>query len=178
SQAAVTSVMWSLLGGMTLLAPLLWQRVFNGRADGIPMAATMAVLATGAALPMAMSNILGVWASSALVGASVFMVPAAATSFVKANLPRAAWGSGLAVVTSLFAVGQTIGPVGAGGLSDGWGSLSVGLGVSAALLLTGSLIAWMQRPCPQNKAAWSRIKPEPAPNSCARRDGLPRPVSD
>lgn len=121
SAAAVTSVMWSLLGGMTLLAPVLWQRVFNGRADGIPMAATMAVLATGAALPMAMSNILGVWASSALVGASVFMVPAAATSFVKANLPRAAWGSGTAVVTSLFAVGQTIGPVGAGWLSDRWG---------------------------------------------------------
>lgn len=145
--AAVTSIMWSALGVMTLLAPILWKRVFNGRADGVPMASTMAVLGLGAALPMVMPSIAGVWASAALVGASVFMVPAAATSFVKANLPRNAWGSGLAVVTSLFAVGQTIGPVGAGWLSDRWGSLSVGLGVSAALLFAGAAVALLQRPC-------------------------------
>lgn len=149
SQAAVTSIMWSVLGAMTLLAPVIWRRVFNGRADGVPMAATMTVLGSGAALPMLAPSIAGVWLSSALVGASVFMVPAAATSFVKANLPRAAWGSGLAVVTSLFAIGQTIGPVGAGWISDQWGSLSVGLGVSAALLFAGALVALAQRPCPQ-----------------------------
>lgn len=149
SPAAVTSIMWSVLGAMTLLAPVLWRRVFNGRADGIPMAATMTVLGSGAALPMLAPSIIGVWVSSALVGASVFMVPAAATSFVKANLPRAAWGSGLAVVTSLFAIGQTIGPVGAGWISDHWGSLSVGLGVSAALLFAGAVVALTQRPCPQ-----------------------------
>lgn len=151
--AAVTSIMWSILGSMTLLAPWLWRRVFNGRGDGLPMAATMAVLGSGAALPMLAPSVVGVWLSSALVGASVFMVPAAATSFVKANLPRGAWGSGLAVVTSLFAIGQTIGPVGAGWLSDRWGSLSVGLGVSAGLLFAGALVAMMQRPCPQEGAA-------------------------
>ncbi|MGE4371229.1 MAG: YbfB/YjiJ family MFS transporter [Burkholderiaceae bacterium] len=147
--AAVTSIMWSALGVMTLLAPIIWRRVFNGRSDGVPMAATMSVLGAGAVLPMLAPSIIGVWISAALVGASVFMVPAAATSFVKANLPRAAWGSGLAVVTSLFAIGQTIGPVGAGWISDKWGSLSVGLGVSAALLFAGALVALIQRPCPQ-----------------------------
>ena len=150
--AMVTSIMWSVLGCMTLLAPLLWQRVFNGRGDGLPMAATMVVLGSGAALPMLAPSIIGVWLSSALVGASVLMVPAAATSFVKANLPKAAWGSALAVVTSLFAIGQAIGPVGAGWLSDQWGSLSVGLGASAALLFGGALIALLQRPCPQEPA--------------------------
>lgn len=153
SPAAVTSIMWSVLGTMTLLAPVIWRRVFNGRADGLPMAATMTVLGIGAALPMLAPSIMGVWLSSAMVGASVFMVPAAATSFVKANLPRAAWGSGLAVVTSLFAIGQTIGPVGAGWISDRWGSLSVGLAVSAALLFAGALVALVQRPCQQEKAA-------------------------
>lgn len=150
--AAVTSIMWSALGVMTLLAPIIWRRVFNGRSDGVPMAATMSVLGAGAVLPMLAPSIIGVWISAALVGASVFMVPAAATSFVKANLPRAAWGSGLAVVTSLFAIGQTIGPVGAGWISDKWGSLSVGLGVSAALLFAGALVALIQRPCPQETA--------------------------
>src|SRR5690606_1685344 len=129
SAAAVTSIMWSVLGSMTLLAPIVWQRVFTGRADGFAMAATMAVLSVGAALPLLAPSILGLWMSAALFGSSVFMVPAAATSFIKVNLPRGAWGSGLAVVTSLFAIGQTIGPVGAGWISDYWGNLSVGLGV-------------------------------------------------
>lgn len=153
SPAAVTSIMWSILGVMTLLAPLLWRRVFNGRADGVPMAATMMVLGTGATLPMLAPSIAGVWLSSAMVGASVFMVPAAATSFIKVNLPREAWGSGLAVVTSLFAIGQTIGPVAAGWISDYWGNLSVGLGVSAALLFAGALVALTQRPCLQGRAS-------------------------
>src|SRR5690606_8418719 len=144
--ATVTSVMWSALGSMTLMAPILWRRVFNGRGDGLPMAATMVVLGSGAALPLLAPSIVGVWLSAALVGASVLMVPAAATSFVKANLPRPAWGSALAVVTSLFAIGQAIGPVGAGWLSDQWGSLTVGLAVSATLLFSGAVIALLQRP--------------------------------
>ncbi|MGB3290889.1 MAG: YbfB/YjiJ family MFS transporter [Burkholderiaceae bacterium] len=146
SLAAATSVMWSLLGIMTLLAPWLWARIFNGRRDGLPMAASMLVLAIGAALPLFVSSIAGAWLSAALVGSSVFMVPSAATGFVKTNLPKAAWGSSLAVATSLFAIGQTVGPVAAGWISDLSGSLSTGLAVSAAVLILGSLIALTQKP--------------------------------
>lgn len=146
SLAAITSIMWSLLGLMTLMAPVLWSRVFNGRPDGIPMAASMLVLAVGAALPLVVPSIAGVWLSAALVGSSVFMVPSAATGFVKTNLPQAAWGSALAIATSLFAIGQTIGPVAAGWISDLTGSLSTGLGVSAAILILGAMIALLQKP--------------------------------
>ena len=146
SLAAMTSIMWTLLGIMTLLAPLLWHRIFNGRHDGLPMAASMAVLAVGAALPLAFPTTVGVWASAALVGSSVFMVPSAATGFVKTNLPKPAWGSALAVATSLFALGQTIGPVAAGWVSDLSGSLSTGLAASAAILVAGALVALTQKP--------------------------------
>lgn len=148
SPAAATSIMWSLLGSMTLLAPWLWQRVFNGRRDGWPMTASMAVLAVGAALPLAVPHLAGIWLSGALVGASVFMVPSAATGFIKTNLARPAWGGALAVATSLFAIGQTIGPVAAGWISDLSGSLSTGLAVSAAVLVLGALAAAMQKPVP------------------------------
>src|SRR5690606_6668970 len=99
-----------------------------------------------AALPLGMPNIAGIWLSAALVGSSVFMVPSAATGFVKTNLPKPAWGGALAVVTSLFAIGQTIGPVAAGWISDRFGSLSIGLAVSAAILVLGAFIALMQKP--------------------------------
>lgn len=151
--AATTSIMWSTLGVMTLLAPVLWRRLFNGRRDGLPMAASMLVLAAGAALPLALPSILGIWLSAALVGASVFMVPSAATGFVKTNLPKPAWGGALAVVTSLFAIGQAIGPVAAGWISDRSGSLSTGLAVSAAVLVLGAGIALLQRPLRDVQAA-------------------------
>jgi predicted MFS family arabinose efflux permease len=144
--AAITSIMWSLLGSMTLLGPIIWHRVFNGRRDGVPMASSMLVLALGAALPLALPNLAGIWLSAAMVGSSVFMVPSAATGFVKTNLPKASWGSALAVATTLFAFGQAIGPVAAGWISDQTGSLTVGLAVSAAILVAGAVLALFQRP--------------------------------
>jgi MFS family permease len=144
--AAITSVMWSLLGVMTLLGPLLWRGVYNGRRDGIPMASSMAVLAAGALLPIVLPTLGGIWLSAALVGSSVFMVPSAATGFVKTNLPKPAWGRALAIATTLFALGQTVGPVAAGWISDYTGSLSNGLAVSAGILVAGSLLALAQRP--------------------------------
>jgi MFS family permease len=146
SQAAMTSVMWTLLGAMTLLAPFLWARMFNGRHDGMPMASSMTVLGLGAALPLFFPSVVGLWLSAALVGSSVFMVPSAAAGFVKTNLPKPAWGSALAVATSLFAIGQAIGPVAAGWISDVSGSLSLGLAASAAILFLGAVVAFTQKP--------------------------------
>ncbi|PLC48252.1 MFS transporter [Pollutimonas subterranea] len=146
--AGTTSIMWILLGAMTLVAPIVWRSVFNGRRDGIPMALALLVLASGAALPLLLSNLIGTWLSALLVGASVFMVPSAVTGFVKTNLPPRAWGNALAVATSLFALGQTIGPVACGWISDLTGSLSSGLAASAGMLFLAALLALCQKPLP------------------------------
>lgn len=146
SMAATTSVMWSILGGMSILAPWVWARLFHGRANGVPMAAAMSTLGIGATLPLLVPSLAGIWLSAALVGVSVLMVPSAVTGFVKSNLPAAAWGNALAVATSLFALGQTIGPAAAGWISDITGSLSTGLGLSATILFLGALLALSQKP--------------------------------
>ncbi|MFV0283083.1 MAG: YbfB/YjiJ family MFS transporter [Castellaniella sp.] len=144
--AMIISVMWVLLGAMTLLAPLLWARLFDGRRDGLPMGAALFVLMAGAALPLMLPNLAGIWLSAALVGSSVFMVPSAVTGFVKNNLDRPAWGNAMAVATSLFAIGQTVGPAACGWISDRAGSLSFGLAVSAVVLLVSCLLALRQKP--------------------------------
>lgn len=144
SLAWITSVMWSLLGIASLFAPKIWSGVFHGRRNGVPIAATMTALGVGAMLPLLLTGVYMAWLSAFLVGASVFMVPSAITGFVKVNLPAAGWGSALAAATTLFALGQTLGPVAAGWLSDISGSLSVGLGCSAALLFIGALLALSQ----------------------------------
>lgn len=146
SMAVTTSVMWIILGGMSILAPFVWARLFNGRANGVPMAAAMTTLGIGAALPLVVPSLFGVWVSAALVGVSVLMVPSAVTGFVKNNLTPAAWGSALAVATSMFALGQAIGPATAGWISDITSNLSTGLGLSAAILFLGALLALTQKP--------------------------------
>ena len=148
SLAAITSAMWSILGAMCMLAPFVWKRLFNGRANGRPMATVMTTLGLGAALPLFVPSLAGIWLSAALVGVSVLMVPSAVTGFVKANLPAPAWGNALAVATCLFAVGQTVGPVAAGWVSDISGSLSTGLALSATILFAGALLALTQQPVP------------------------------
>lgn len=144
--AMTTSIMWSLLGAATLLAPMIWRRVFDGRRNGAPMACAMLVLAIGASMPLFLPSLAGIWLSAALVGCSVFMVPSAVGSFIKTNLPKASWGHAMAVATTLFAAGQTIGPVAAGWISDRSGALSAGLGVSASVLIAGALLALFQKP--------------------------------
>lgn len=148
SLAWITSIMWSLLGVASLLAPHIWAPVFRDRRNGIPITVTMTALGVGALLPLVLSGVLSAWISAFLVGASVFMVPSAITGFVKSNLRPGAWGSALAVATSLFAVGQTLGPVAAGWISDLSGSLSVGLMGSAVILFVGALLALFQRALP------------------------------
>jgi MFS family permease len=76
------------------------------------------------------------------------MVPSAVTGFVKSNLHGSAWGSAMAIATSLFAIGQTIGPVACGWLSDLTGSLSVGLAASAGVLFLAALLALCQNALP------------------------------
>ncbi|HLS17828.1 MAG TPA: YbfB/YjiJ family MFS transporter [Paenalcaligenes sp.] len=146
SLAWITSVMWSLLGVASLFAPRLWSGVFHERRNGLPIAATMAALGVGAILPLLFTGVYMAWLSAFMVGASVFMVPSAITGFVKSNLPAAGWGSALAVATTLFALGQTLGPVAAGWVSDLSGSLSVGLGCSALILFVGAVLALFQPP--------------------------------
>src|SRR5690606_13144675 len=68
--AMTTSVMWGLLGVATLLAPVLWARLFNGRRDGMPMGAALFVLTAGAARPLVLPNLAGIWLSAMLVGGS------------------------------------------------------------------------------------------------------------
>ncbi len=150
--AAVTSIMWSLLGLMCLLAPRVWSRLFAARTNGIPMAVTLVTLACGALLPLVLPGLAGIWLSAALVGVSVLMVPSGVTTFVKHNLPASAWGSALALATTLFAVGQTIGPAAAGWISDRSGSLAAGLGISAAILFAGAVLAWLQPALPVDAA--------------------------
>jgi MFS family permease len=96
--------------------------------------------------------------SALCFGGAMFTTPASVTDLVKTSLPRAAWGSAIAVFTVVFAIGQAIGPILTGWLADATRSLHAGLTASVAILLAASATAMFQRegnatPAPSDQRA-------------------------
>ena len=74
-------------------------------------------------------------ALSALVfGVAFFAVVGSTTAFVRFNYPPAAWPTAIAALTIAFGIGQTLGPVVTGAITDALGSLSYALDAGAAML--------------------------------------------
>ena len=60
-------------------------------------------------------------------------------------LPPSAWPAGISAFTTVFALGQIVGPTLVGWVADGAGGLERGLLVSAGCLLLGAVLAWQQK---------------------------------
>jgi predicted MFS family arabinose efflux permease len=144
---------WIVLGIGTAVSPFAWRRILAASASGRPLALTC--LATGAAvlLPLLISDAPAFLFSAFLFGLSFFTGPAAVTSFSRKNLPQEEWGSAVALYTTLFAVGQVIGPVAAGALSDATRDLSYGFLAAGAMLAVAAIVASRQQALPPDIGA-------------------------
>jgi MFS family permease len=136
---------WGMLGVATMAAPLVWRVPRSRWRPATLLAATGAVLATGAAIPLYSTAIPAMILSAFLFGSAMFSVPTAITEIVKAALPKGAWGPAVAFFTLIFAIGQAVGPVLTGWLADVSRSLQAGLAASVAILLVASVVATLQR---------------------------------
>lgn len=144
--AAAQSAFWCLIGASAFVTPWVWRRLMARNQGGFATAIILGVNALGAALPL-FGLSAGVLACSALVfGVSFFAVVASVTAFVRFNYPQPAWPGAIAAMTISFGVGQTLGPLAVGAITDALGSLSYALNVSAAALAVGAVCAAFQRP--------------------------------
>ena len=143
--ALLVAAVWCTLGAGTLIAPVVWAGPCEHWPGGRPMAAVMAVLASGAMIPMLSVHPAALIASAALFGVSMFSAPSAISSLIKHGVPKAAWGSAMATFTIAFAASQIAGPVATGWVADRFGSLRPGLTVSALILALGALLALAQQ---------------------------------
>jgi len=106
--------------------------------------------AVGAFLPI-FGHSAALLATSALVfGVAFFAVVGSTTAFVRFNYPPAAWPTAIAAMTITFGIGQTLGPIVVGAISDALGSVSYALNVSAALLVLSAVAAALQRKLPKS----------------------------
>jgi predicted MFS family arabinose efflux permease len=143
--AAAQSAFWCLIGLSAFVTPWLWRRVLARDSGGSSTAIILGVNAVGAALPL-FGHAPILLATSALVfGVAFFAVVGSTTAFVRFNYPPAAWPTAIAAMTIAFGIGQTLGPIAVGAITDAFGSLSYALNVSAAMLAVGAIAAAFQR---------------------------------
>lgn len=142
----VVTAFYVLLGVGVVASSWLWAGLLQRHRGGRPMATLNALLALATLLPVGSSHPVAVFVSGALFGGAFLSVVASTTALVRHNCVKAAWPSGIAAFTIIFAAGQIVGPVMVGWVSDAaGGGLETGFMLSAALLALGSVLASRQR---------------------------------
>jgi predicted MFS family arabinose efflux permease len=143
--AAAQSAFWSLIGLSAFVTPWVWRGVLALNRGGISTTIILGANAVGAALPLFGHSTLLLTISALVFGVAFFAVVASTTAFVRFNYPTPEWPKGIAAMTIAFGLGQTLGPIAVGAITDALGSLSYALNVSAAMLALGAVAAAFQR---------------------------------
>jgi len=143
------SIVWSVLGLSTLLAPLIWSKPIASWPNGRAMSAILFVLSLGALLPVIPFEpawqTLAMQCSAALFGLGMFSAPSSISALIKRTQQKPAWGSAMATFTIAFAASQILAPVASGMMADWSGSLRSGLALSGLIILFSASIAWFQK---------------------------------
>ncbi|MCX4163024.1 MULTISPECIES: YbfB/YjiJ family MFS transporter [Paraburkholderia] len=136
---------WSVLGLAAIVAAFAWGPVLGHLKGGWGTAATVAMVAVGAVLPLTWPTAAGAYLSAILFGGSFLAVVAAVTSFARRAAQPHAWTAAIAALTVAFGVGQCIGPILSGALSDGPSGIRAGLWLSVGILTLSVVAAAFQR---------------------------------
>jgi predicted MFS family arabinose efflux permease len=140
---AATSV-WLVLGAAVMASGFVWRGVMARWWPTRTFAVASLCTAAGTALPLLSNGFPVLLLSAVLVGGSFFMVPGAVMALARATLPPALWAKAMNLFTLVFALGQAIGPIAAGGLADTFG-LNTAMAAGAAVLVLGAGVALLQR---------------------------------
>ena len=143
--AAAQSAFWSLIGLSAFVTPWVWRRVLALDRGGLATTIILGVNAVGAAMPIFGHSVWLLALSALVFGVAFFAVVGSTTAFVRFNYPPPAWPTAIAAMTISFGIGQTLGPIVVGAITDAVGSLSFALNVSAAMLALGAVLSAFQK---------------------------------
>ncbi len=144
--AYAQSAFWCLIGIGGISSPWTWRPLVARGRSGLVMALTIALTGVGAALALVATS-AWMYAVSAFVFGNAFLaVVIALTAFTRFNYAPAQWSKVIGGMTVAFSLGQIVGPVITGAITDFTGNLTSALVVSAAALLLGGVVSAFQRP--------------------------------
>ena len=144
--ALAQSAFWTCIGIGAVAQPWVWGKLMaRGRGGGVT-ALMIGITAIGALIPLAGTTPTVLAISALVFGNAFFAVVSSTTAFARLNYPREAWPKAIAVMTIAFGLGQIVGPIATGAITDVMGSLSYALNVSAAVLVLGVIACLFQKP--------------------------------
>jgi predicted MFS family arabinose efflux permease len=143
--AATVTLFYAVLGLAVMASSRIWAGMLDRFRGGQSMAILNALLGTATILPALTAAPVLMFVSGLLFGGIFLSVVASTTALVRHNLPQHAWSSGISAFTTVFALGQIVGPSVIGWIADGSGGLQRGLVFSALALFIGALLASRQR---------------------------------
>jgi predicted MFS family arabinose efflux permease len=141
--AAATTV-WLVLGAAVVASGFVWRGVMARWWPTRTFAVASLCTAAGTALPLLNNSFVVLLISAMLVGGSFFMVPGAMMALARATLTASLWAKAMNLFTLVFALGQAIGPIGAGWIADHAG-LNAAMAAGATVLVLGAGVVQLQR---------------------------------
>jgi predicted MFS family arabinose efflux permease len=136
---------WIALGVISMIATPLWGRVLGQMPAGRGPAVVFALAAFGALPVLLHPGIAAAFLSAVVFGGSFMAGPASIAIVAQRQLPPASLTAAIAILTIAFALGQAIGPLIAGALTDLSGDVAAGLWASPLLLAAAAGAALLQR---------------------------------
>ena len=144
--SSTITLFYAMLGLAVMASSRIWARMLDRFRGGQAMAILNALLGVATLLPALTALPVLMFVSGLLFGGIFLSVVASTTALVRHNLPQHAWSAGISAFTTVFALGQIVGPSTIGWIADGPGGLQRGLVFSALALFVGALLASRQRP--------------------------------
>lgn len=131
---AVTTSFFIVLGVTSAISTLLWGPLLHRLGHGGGPATVSAVVLVGTLPLLLVDGAVGALISAVVFGSAFMAGPTAYTVISRRVLHPAGWTAGIAALTTAFALGQSVGPIVSGVLSDGSGGVKTGLWLSPILL--------------------------------------------
>jgi predicted MFS family arabinose efflux permease len=131
------SAFWTCIGIGAFAQPWVWGSLMARARSGRVTALLIAITAVGALIPLMGTSPLILAISALVFGNAFFAVVSSTAAFARLNFQPDAWPRVIALMTVSFGIGQTLGPIAIGAITDAMGNLSYALSVSAAVLVAG-----------------------------------------
>lgn len=142
--ASAVAPVWATLGVSMLASSVTWKKALSTDRGGRVLTFMGLGGAISAAIPLWNHSFAALLLSSAGFGLCSMPIFAAVSVAIRYHLPRRDWNRAVAFATIIFAVGQSLGPIGSGALSDHFG-LSASLIWTAVIMLLAGFVALSQK---------------------------------
>ena len=142
--AGAVAPVWATLGATMLASSVVWKNALSADRGGRVLTMMGLGGAISAAIPLLSDSFPALLLSAGGFGLCSMPIFAAVSISIRHHLPRHYWSRAVALATIIFAIGQSLGPIGSGALSDHFG-LQASLVWTAAIMALAAFIALLQR---------------------------------